>query len=91
MGKVSIDVQATPNPNALKFVIDRPTTDGAPRSFRSVEEAAGNPMGTGLLEVAGVESVFMTANFISVMKTEGAQWEQIVPEVTRAIEDGFAT
>ena len=90
MAKVSIDVQATPNPNALKFVLDRPTTDGGPRSFRSLEEATDSPIGSGLLAVGGVESIFMTANFISVTKTEDAQWEQLVPEVTRAIEEGFA-
>jgi hypothetical protein len=89
MANVSIDVQATPNPNALKFVLDRPSTGGAPRSFRSPEEAADDPMGRSLLAVAGVESIFMTANFISVTKSVDAQWEHLVPEVTRAIEAGF--
>jgi hypothetical protein len=87
---MSIDVQATPNPNALKFVLDRLTTAGAPRSFRSAEEAADDPLGRSLMALAGVESVFMTANFISVTKTADTQWEQLVPELTRAIEAGFA-
>ena len=89
MAEVSIDVRATPNPNALKFVLDRPSTDGAPRSFRSPEDAAGDPLGARLMAVSGVESVFMTADFISVTKAGNADWEQVVPAVTRAIEAGF--
>jgi hypothetical protein len=41
------------------------------------------------MAVSGVESVFMTADFISVTKAGNADWEQVVPAVTRAIEAGF--
>jgi hypothetical protein len=90
MSEIAIDVQPTPNPNAMKFTLDRPTTDGSPRSFRSVGEAGGDKLAAGLMAIEGVASIFMTANFISVNKTDEAQWDTIVPAATEAIQARFA-
>jgi len=90
MSEIAIDVQPTPNPNAMKFALDRPTTDGSPRSFRSAGEAGGNKLAAGLMAIEGVASIFMTANFISVNKTDEAQWDTLVPAITEAIQAGFA-
>jgi hypothetical protein len=89
MADVSIDVQMTPNPNALKFTLDRATTGGSPRTYRSVAEAEDSPAAKGLLGIKGIVSVFMTANFISVNKTPEADWDDIVPAAVEAIRAGF--
>ena len=85
----SLDVQPTPNPNAMKFTLSVPTTDGAPRTYRSAEEARDRPVASELLSVRGVVYVFMTANFISVNKSPESRWEEILPEATRIIGSHF--
>ena len=89
MTEVSIDVQMTPNPNALKFTLDRATTAGGPRTYRSTTEAGDSVAAAGLLEIKGVVSVFMTGNFISINKTPEAKWDEIVPVAVEAIRAGF--
>ena len=89
MNDIRIDVQPTPNPNALKFTLDRPTTDGAPRSFRNAEEATDHAAAAAILALGGVTGVFATANFISVNKADAASWDALVPEIVRAIQAAF--
>lgn len=86
----SLDVQPTPNPNAMKFSVGVPTTSGGPRTFRSATEAVAEPLAKALFAIAGVEYVFMTADFISVNKSPQSQWEDILPAATRAIGEHFA-
>lgn len=85
-----IDVQPTPNPNAMKFSVGRPTTSGSPRTFRSAAEAEADPLARMLFSIPGVAYVFMTADFVSVNKAPTANWEAILPEARRALQNHFA-
>ena len=86
----SIDVQPTPNPNAMKFSVGVPTTGGAPRTFRSAAEAEGDSLARTLFAIPGVVYVFMTADFVSVNKAPTSRWDDILPEATRAVQEHFA-
>lgn len=86
----AIDVQPTPNPNAMKFSVGQPTTSGSPRTFRSAAEAEPDPLARTLFAIPGVAYVFMTADFVSVNKTPTASWEHILPDATRALQKHFA-
>lgn len=84
---MTVRFQPTPNPNAGKFVVSRPVVDGnASKSFYSAAQAASDPVAAALFNVAGVQSLFMADDFITVMKEPSADWQQLVPEVCTAIE-----
>lgn len=72
----------TPNPNALRFSLDvqLPGTVSA----SSAEEAATDPFLAAVLAVDGVASVFGTADFVTVTRSAGADWDEIVPAVQAA-------
>jgi len=89
MTELAMEVQLTPNPNAVKFTLNRPVTDGPPRTFTSAHEACGDATAQGLFAIAGIVRIFMTANFISITKTDDADWTQIVPLAKSAIEKGL--
>ena len=72
----------TPNPNALRFSLD--TTLGGTISAASAADAAGDPFLEALLAIDGVASVFGTADFVTVTRTAGADWDAIVPAVQAA-------
>ncbi len=82
--------QATPNPNAGKFIVDRPVVEGhASRSFYSAAQAESDPLASALFAIEGVQSLFMVEDFITVTKTPGADWGRLVAEVGAVIEQSF--
>lgn len=82
---MSITVETTPNPRAMKFNVGSPVGDTA---------TATGPQGADeriapLFGIGGITSVFMTADFVTVSRTEDASWDQIVPEVVTVLERSF--
>jgi hypothetical protein len=86
---VQVQPEPTPNPNALKFTLDRPSTDGGSQTFRAGSDPASSPLGARLFALDGVTNVFLTANFVSVTKEDGATWDALAPQVVTAIQDHF--
>lgn len=82
-----IQIDNTPNPNALKFTIGRPV--GGPATF-SPARPTDDPLGLALLAVEGVASVFMTADFVTITRDPGADWEMIAATVAPILESHFA-
>jgi hypothetical protein len=83
---MSVVTEPTPNPNAMKFTIGEPV--GGPATF-SAGETPDDPVAAGLLEIEGVVSVFMTADFVTVTKTPDADWEDITPRAESVLEARF--
>ena len=71
---VAIRVAQTPNPNAMKFTLDAPV----PADFEASE------FGQALLAIPGVASVFGVADFVTVTKESGVDWDAIVGAVVEA-------
>jgi Fe-S cluster biogenesis protein NfuA len=88
------NIEETPNPNAVKFVLKEPVTSGTTRSFHSAEEAATDPLAGALFAVGDVASVFYMDKMVTVEKTEGADWDDLLPRLAvpiRAAEPVAAT
>ena len=85
---LEVTVQATPNPNAAKFTLNR-VVSAQGKTYR---DAAGADAGwaKALLSIPGVTQVFAITNFISVNKTPDADWSIIGPRVEQALKDAFA-
>ena len=85
---LEIAVQATPNPNAAKFTLNRVVAaQGA--TYRDAA-SAGTPWAQQLLGIPGVVQVFAINNFVSVNKAPDAAWDAIVPHVERVLQETFA-
>lgn len=78
--------EPTPNPNAIKFTVGTPV--GGPTTFVAGREV-DDPMAAALLQIDGVTSVFMTADFVTISKRPEALWEDIVDEATGIISERF--
>ena len=44
------DIQETPNPNAVKFILKEPVSHGTSHSFKTREDQAGNELSTSLFD-----------------------------------------
>jgi Fe-S cluster biogenesis protein NfuA len=75
------NIEETPNPNAVKFVLKEPVSNGAARSYRNAEEGAGDPFAASLFGVDGVVSVFYMGNMVTVEKSEGEDWDDMLPRL----------
>lgn len=73
------DIQETPNPNAVKFILKEPVSYGTSHSFKSVEDAESDNLAKSLYEVGDVVSVFYMDKMITVEKTDEAEWDEILP------------
>jgi Fe-S cluster biogenesis protein NfuA len=88
------DIQETPNPNAVKFILREPVTHGVARQFASSDEAQTDPLAKSLFEVGNVVSTFYMDNMVTVEKEDAADWDDLLPALAvpiRAAEAVSAT
>ncbi len=71
------DVDLTPNPQALKFILNEKLLTYETRNFTNKEEAANDPLAKGIFEIQGVVSVFYMDRFITIEKEAKIGWGQI--------------
>ena len=78
MPKIS-DIEETPNPNAVKFILREPVSNGTARSFGSATQAQGDALAKALFEVGHVVSVFYMDRMITVEKDDEGDWDELLP------------
>ena len=78
MPKIS-DIEETPNPNAVKFILREPVSNGVARSFHSITQAEGDPLAKSLFDVGHVVSVFYMDRMITVEKDDEGDWDELLP------------
>ena len=88
---VTIYAESTPNPSVMKFVANKPLADGI-FEFKNIDEAINAPLATALYSFPFVKEIFISANYVSVMKYNVAEWQEISMEIREFIrvyiEDG---
>jgi len=73
------DIQETPNPNAVKFILKEPVSHGTSHSFPNADEAAGDELARSIFEIGEVVSVFYMDKMITVEKTDDSEWDEVLP------------
>ena len=90
MPKIS-DIQETPNPNAVKFILKEPVSNGVAYSFSSKEEATNDALATSLFNVGNVVSVFYIDKMITIEKEDLADWDELLPALAVPIRAAVST
>ncbi len=75
------DIQETPNPNAVKFILKEPISYGTSHSFKSAEDGADDKVAKSLFDVGSVVSVFYMDKMLTVEKTDDAEWDDLLPDL----------
>lgn len=75
------DIQETPNPNAVKFILKEPVSHGTSHSFKTASDAAENALAKSLFDVGNVQSVFYMDKMITVEKNDETDWDELLPEL----------
>ena len=82
-----VNIEPTPNPDALKFIVQRPILRSGTRSFRDFGAAVGDPLASRVFALGKVTSVFYMDRFVTVNKEPGAEWTGLIDPICEAIED----
>jgi len=64
--EVEVRWQETPNPYALKFIVNKSLKNEGKATFVSKEDSNGLPMVNSLLDVLGVKQVYMQGNSLTI-------------------------
>jgi Fe-S cluster biogenesis protein NfuA len=83
---VSVYAESTPNPAVLKFVANKPLAEGT-FEFKNIDEASLAPLAKELFTFPFVKEIFISANYVSVMKYNVAEWEEITMELREFIRN----
>jgi NFU1 iron-sulfur cluster scaffold homolog, mitochondrial len=75
------DIQETPNPNAVKFILKEPISYGTSHSFKKREDADENPFAKSIFDIGDVVSVFYMDKMVTVEKADEADWDELLPEL----------
>ena len=71
------DVDLTPNPHALKFILNEKLLNVETRQYSNKEEADNDPFAKGIFDINGVVSVFYMSKFVTIEKSKETNWGQI--------------
>ena len=71
------DVDLTPNPHALKFILNEKLLNYETRQYADKVAAKDDPFAAGIFELEGVVSVFYMDKFVTIEKSPDANWGQI--------------
>lgn len=83
---VLIRIQATPNPNAWKFVMDRPVLNEGKATYADIQEAEPSMLASALFQVDGVRQVHFFQNVITVTHQFDADPEELQRNVCSVIQ-----
>ncbi|MEM8758217.1 MAG: NifU N-terminal domain-containing protein [Planctomycetota bacterium] len=76
--------ETTPNPDALKLVLDAPVSHG-PRSFLSADDARGDPIAGPLFETGSIRAVLINTDWVTINRVPGSAWPALKSVAERAI------
>ena len=81
---VTVYAESTPNPNAMKFVVNKKIVDNV-FEFKSIDETKDSPLAKSLFGFEFVKEVFFDFNFVSLIQNPGNNWDENVMDVREFI------
>jgi len=80
-------VQPTPNPNALKFIVDNTVIENGSLDYSNEQEVSDDPLAQSLFSIAGIASLFFCENFVTITMTDSADWRAVNDAVIKCLDD----
>lgn len=72
------EIEDTPNPNAVKFILHEPLTWGISHSYENAEQAKDDLLASTLFEIEHVSNVFYVNRWLTVTQDGEADWSELV-------------
>jgi len=79
------------DPDTCKFTVSRTLHPGGPFFFRTMERAAGSPLGERLFALPGVANVLIAESVVTIGKEPSASWSALKAAIGTAIRAHLLT
>ncbi len=84
---VYLSLEFTPNPNTLKYAINRVLSPVAAINMTSPQEAAlKSPLGAKLFAIPGIAAVMIGKDFVTVSKSDEGDWDLVHKNASAIIQ-----
>ncbi len=84
---LEVTIQPTPNPNALKFILNKSVKTEGKVSFKSPQDCKDVPLAAALFDLRGVDQIHFFQNVITISKFSFEDWDTLEPSVQTCIEN----
>ena len=84
-----IQTENTPNPNTMKFLPGQDVLGDKTAFFTDSENAKTSPLASALFVLADIRAVFFGSDFITVTKTESANWDVLKPQILTTVMEHY--
>ncbi|HEY0094400.1 MAG TPA: NifU family protein [Archangium sp.] len=85
---VNIQLEWTPNPSTLKYVVDRRLVSSGAVNITSKQAAEEkSPLALKLMGIKGVAAVMVGSNFITVTKGDDGEWDELNDAVMATLDE----
>ena len=74
------EIEDTPNPNAVKFVLKEPLTWGITRSYENAGQAKDDALAAALFDIEHVTTVFYVDKWLTVTQDGGLSVSHVLPK-----------
>lgn len=85
--ELDIDIQPTPNPNALKFILNFPVKNTGNSTYKSPTECGENYLALELFKVRGIDQLHFFENVIAITKFSYEDWDSVEKNVTSVLNE----
>lgn len=84
---ISIYTEMTPNPETMKFVVNKLLYPGKSADFPDEASAKPSSLATELFSFPFVKGVFIASNFVTLTKTSDTEWKDVVPSIKEFLKE----
>lgn len=81
------EIERTPNPNAMRFVLKEPISQGITRSYDSADEVDNDPFAAALFSIPHVISVYYVDKYVTVTQDGEEEWSDLLRKLAPPIRE----
>ncbi|MDX1585305.1 MAG: NifU family protein [Balneolaceae bacterium] len=81
------EIERTPNPDAMRFVLGEPLTNGVTKSFENSSEAESDELASALFAIDHVINVYYVDRYVTVTQDGDAVWSELLRQLAPPIRE----
>ncbi len=82
---IRIMIQSTPNPNALKFVLNVPVKTEGNVTYKNAKDCGDNVLAKAIFSISNISEVYFFDNYITVTQDGHADWDTLEDQIKKTI------
>ena len=81
------EIERTPNPDAMRFVLGESLTNGVTKSYEKASDAEGDELASALFAIDHVINVYYVDKYVTVTQDGDAVWSELLRQLAPPIRE----